>query len=200
MKQVSHAEKVIQLLGDATNKHNNLQSMLEAQLSHSDGIRGFFVTYLTGTGDTSPADNPTVPDVLQKAMTQVDEKELVPLACKYACVVMLIKTGVFLLLLFAHYAICHSHVVVFPTIDVGMNVVMPTGMITMHEDPNLSEQSKKTAERGSRILASLNNNQLVQDNCRAILAVAHTMDDKDAASAEAKPDLVQVSFYQLFAE
>lgn len=69
-----------------------------------------------------------------------------------------------------------------------MNVVMPTGMITMHEDPELSEQSKKTSERGAKILASLRDSQLVKDNCKAILAVA--TDESDLA-AEADGKLVK---------
>jgi hypothetical protein len=68
-----------------------------------------------------------------------------------------------------------------------MNVVMPTGMITMHKDPELSAQSKKTAERGRRILASLSNKRPVKDNCNAILAVA-----TDNEEVEAQADLVKV--------
>ena len=81
MKQVSYASKIVELLQE--NKEENqeeLRQMLVSQLSHSDGIRGFMVTYLTG--ETSPADNPTVPEVLKEAMAQVDANELVPLACK----------------------------------------------------------------------------------------------------------------------
>ena len=72
-----------------------------------------------------------------------------------------------------------------------MNVVMPTGMITMHEDPTLSEQSRKTSERGSTILASLIDNPLAGENCKAILSVAtNGADPKDSG---AKPDFVEVS-------
>jgi hypothetical protein len=42
-------------------------SRLKAQLSHSDGIRGFFVTYLTGVGDDTPAEQSSVPPVLAAA-------------------------------------------------------------------------------------------------------------------------------------
>ena len=59
---------------------DQIKGMLKAQLSHSDGIRGFMVTYLTG--NASPADDPTVPAVLQEAMSEVDPRELVPLACE----------------------------------------------------------------------------------------------------------------------
>jgi hypothetical protein len=81
MKQVSHAANIIQLLSEGTLYEVETTRLLTAQLSHSDGIRGFFVTYLTG--DITPADNQTVPSSLQKAMNQVDEKELVPLACRF---------------------------------------------------------------------------------------------------------------------
>ena len=54
----------------------------------------------------------------------------------------------------------------------GMNVVMPTAMITMHKDPNLSEQSRKTSERGTRILKALSDKELVQQNSQAIVAAA----------------------------
>lgn len=94
MKQISHAEALIELLlssQDDDDDNQQLQLVLEplltAQLSHSDGIRGFFVNYLTAsTSDADdiswPADNPMVPEVLQKAMSKVDPEELVPLACK----------------------------------------------------------------------------------------------------------------------
>ncbi|CAB9519323.1 expressed unknown protein [Seminavis robusta] len=149
MKQVSHAEALVAALVEREKEDDKeLEQLLISQLSHSDGIRGFFVTYLTG--ETSPADNPTVPIPLQKAMSQVSPEELVPLAC--------------------------------------MNVVMPTGTMSMHQDPTLSEQSKKTSVRGSRILASLLNggSPRVKDNCQAILAVAT---DKD--ESEADPELIK---------
>ena len=72
----------------------------------------------------------------------------------------------------------------------GMNVVMPTGMITMHEDPNLSKQSEKTSERGARILACLMDNSFAKENCKAILAVA--TDGEDEQSSEAYADMVEV--------
>lgn len=70
-----------------------------------------------------------------------------------------------------------------------MNVIMPTGMITMHKDPELSEQSRKTSERGSRILALLRDNQQVKDNCKAILAVARN----ETNATEIDTALVKVS-------
>ena len=102
MKQIGHAETLIKLLSQANEENDDeqqqqsLENLLTAQLSHSDGIRGFFVNYLTAAATTSddeekedgstvsssPADYPIVPKVLQKAMSKVDPNELVPLACK----------------------------------------------------------------------------------------------------------------------
>lgn len=80
MQQVAHADALVHLL-DENEDNEELGKLLKAQLSHSDGIRGFFVKYLTG--DESPADKPSVPAVLQEAMSQVDANELIPLACKF---------------------------------------------------------------------------------------------------------------------
>lgn len=81
MQQVSHAAKLVDILGQ-NEKDPELEELLKAQLSHSDGIRGFFVQYLTG--DNTPADKPEVPRVLQEALQQAETKELIPLACKYS--------------------------------------------------------------------------------------------------------------------
>jgi len=153
MKQVSHAQTLVDLLLSETEGQQNesdLEALLTAQLSHSDGIRGFFVTYLTGSDENDGA-MIKVPEVLQKAMAQVDAEELVPLAC--------------------------------------MNVVMPTGMITMHEDPTLSQSSRLTSQRGSRILECLLEFPLARDNCQAILSVA--TDGNDPTCKNAKSDMVE---------
>jgi len=136
MKQVSHSEKLIPLLQKNSNvlEQQELIQRLKAQLSHSDGIRGFFVTYLTGMDDNTPADQSEIPQALVTAMEAADPTVLIPLAC--------------------------------------MNVVMPTGMISMHQDKELSQQSKKTADRGVRFLASIKNKPEVIKTCDAILAVA----------------------------
>lgn len=136
MKQVNYSERIVPLLGADSNvlEQDQVVAHLTAQLSHSDGIRGFFVTYLTGVDDNSPADQAEIPPALVAAMEAADKTDLIPLAC--------------------------------------MNVVMPTGMITMHTDPELSQQSQKTADRGIRLLASLKEDAAVQKTCHAILAVA----------------------------
>mmetsp|Transcript_24990 Transcript_24990/g.69144 ORF Transcript_24990/g.69144 Transcript_24990/m.69144 type:complete len:245 (-) Transcript_24990:2654-3388(-) len=144
MQQVTHSETLVGLLAaikeeDDDSQKVNLINLLKAQLSHSDGIRGFFVTYLTAIGgnEVSPADTETVPSALVEAMRDVDPQELVPLAC--------------------------------------MNVVMPTAMITMHKDADLSAQSQITAERGLRVLQCLLSDldsDVTRRNCQAILSVA----------------------------
>ena len=80
MSQLSHAGEICALLekeGDA--EANTLASdLLAAQLSHSDGIRGFFATYLTSEG---AADKEEIPEPLVGAMDKADMEVLVPLAC-----------------------------------------------------------------------------------------------------------------------
>lgn len=136
IKQVSHSEEIVaQLSKNPTDV--GLQDRLTAILSHSDGIRGFMVTYLTTVN--SPADCEEVPSCLAQALKQSDPDDLIPLAC--------------------------------------MNVVMPTAMITMHKDRELSQQSRITAERGLRVLSFLRNEESTaertKDNCQAILSAAN---------------------------
>ena len=64
------------------NPSDNLKDLLQAQLSHSDGIRGFMVSYLT-TESEEEVDLST-PDILVEALReQVQSKpdDLIPLAC-----------------------------------------------------------------------------------------------------------------------
>mmetsp|Transcript_18600 Transcript_18600/g.27586 ORF Transcript_18600/g.27586 Transcript_18600/m.27586 type:complete len:242 (+) Transcript_18600:99-824(+) len=58
-----------------------LQDLVTIQLSHQDGIRGFFSAYLTQEGDDTPADAECMPVPLSKAMKCVDMALLAPLAC-----------------------------------------------------------------------------------------------------------------------
>jgi hypothetical protein len=155
MKQVSYAEAIVPLLADSSNEHMCVER-IQAQLGHSDGIRGFFVTYLTMMGDDTPADQANVPPALLTAMQGVvNEKELVSLAC--------------------------------------MNVIMPTGMITMHQDEELSQQSQITAERGVRLLRALRDKAKVKEECEAILAVASGSQDIVSSGHSTK-----VAFWQDF--
>ena len=75
MKQVSHASQIVPLLekDDAT-----ACALLKAQLTHSDGIRGFFVSYLTNEG---VADNDEVPKSLVEAIKDIsDQSDLIKLS------------------------------------------------------------------------------------------------------------------------
>ncbi len=110
-----------------------LTEAIAAQLSHSDGIRGFFVSYLTG-GD-SDIDKKTVPKPLLNAMKQVEnQKDLISLAC--------------------------------------MNVIMPTAMVTMHTDEELSKSSAMTATRGKIVAGALMNSDEMRRQAMAIVGAA----------------------------
>lgn len=85
MKQVGHASNIVPLLLDSNNNEvidkETLKTMITAQLSHSDGIRGFFVSYLTGEGETTAADEKNVPSTLLEAMQSIETNDLISLAC-----------------------------------------------------------------------------------------------------------------------
>jgi hypothetical protein len=83
MKQVKYGMKLTNEL--LANKEDlDLKECIRAQLSHSNGIRGFMVSYLTA--DQSPADNPQVPNTLLQALQELAKNEkiedLIPLTCK----------------------------------------------------------------------------------------------------------------------
>ena len=84
MSQLSHAAELVQQLSSSKDSLSidELTMRLTAQLSHSDGIRGSFATYLTGDGETV-ADSNEVPTPLLEAMASANPDELVPLACTY---------------------------------------------------------------------------------------------------------------------
>ena len=144
MKQVAYARPLVLSLSESENQET-VRPLLEAQLSHSDGIRGFFATYLTmepSTASTAAADQDDIPTALQDALRATvhnnndGDDDLVSLAC--------------------------------------MNVVMPTAMTTMHTDPEQQNASRLTAERGLRILQHLNTlcESKVKENCDAMLVAA----------------------------
>ncbi len=62
---------------------------------------------------------------------------------------------------------------------VGMNVVMPTAMITMHQSEELSAGSARTAERGIRILKALRDYPTVMENIKAIVSVANDLEEEN---------------------
>lgn len=83
MKQVQHGTDLSAAMQqDPSNA--DIYERIKVQLSHSDGIRGFMVPYLTATeeGNTEPF---AVPDGLATVLQQVarsNPADLVPLACK----------------------------------------------------------------------------------------------------------------------
>ena len=142
MKQVNHAFQIVPLLDDNNNHQNDIeiQNLLQAQLSHSDGIRGFFVSYLTGDGKTA-ADNDDIPLPLMNALEQLtkgksssDNFDILSLSC--------------------------------------MNLIMPTAMVTMHQDEILAKSSEITANRGSKIVEALLDTPGMKEQCEAIRYVA----------------------------
>jgi hypothetical protein len=150
IKQVSHADFIVNVLLPEDNDRQTdvVLKRLRAQLSHSDGIRGFMVTYLTSSAETE--ENATaIPKALMTVMKEIissgeeliqKRDDLISLAC--------------------------------------MNVIMPTGMVTMHDDPNLSKQSRATAQNAITLLKALyqecsgDEKQLIQLQLESILQVA----------------------------
>ncbi len=53
-----------------------------------------------------------------------------------------------------------------------MNVIMPTAMTSIHEDPELKECASKTADNGMKILRLLKGDSDVISNCKAIYQVS----------------------------
>ena len=53
-----------------------------------------------------------------------------------------------------------------------MNVIMPTGMITMHTDEDLSKSSAKTSARGKIVAKALLGEDEMKKQCAAIFSVA----------------------------
>jgi hypothetical protein len=83
MKQVQYGSELTGELMNNDNPNDDLGESIRAQLSHSAGIRGFMVSYLTA--DTTPADDQEVPSVLLdalKSQAEKDPEDLISLACK----------------------------------------------------------------------------------------------------------------------
>ena len=156
--------------------YDKMKESLEAQLSHSDGIRGFMVAYLTGEYETTDEDgsidatnvieNETDPQILLETLhgllvlnkedsedSAAKNEELVSLMC--------------------------------------MNVVMPVAMITMHQDPALSAASKLTAARGARLLGSMiSSSPSIQTNVEALMEAAATATTTNSAKDSDNEKLV----------
>jgi len=79
MQQISHAVELVDLIDAPDTDQSELTEMIKAQLSHSNGIRGFFANYLTMDG---PADLEQVPTPVLSAMYSIeDQSDLVSLSC-----------------------------------------------------------------------------------------------------------------------
>ena len=102
MKQVQYGSQLVSLLITKTNKTTNnevvadndddddtiiLSSLIAAQLSHSDGIRGFMVSFLTRESENDDEEKDSeeiIPSPLLEALSQVNNSEdLASLACKF---------------------------------------------------------------------------------------------------------------------
>jgi len=139
-----------------------MKNLLKAQLSHPDGIRGFMVAYLTsehnlGGNDSNNDDNDndeadseilleTLQGLLQNSNSETgEETENKEEQSSDELLVSLM---------------C-------------MNVVMPTAMISMHEDKSLSAASKVTSIRGTRLLKStMKFSPSIKKNVHALLEAA----------------------------
>jgi len=81
MKQVEYGFQLTQCLERQSSDipEAKVEELLSAQLKHKNGIRGFFVSYLTN--DTEDSGDFKVPNVLSRAMLGANEGDLVSLAC-----------------------------------------------------------------------------------------------------------------------
>mmetsp|Transcript_29014 Transcript_29014/g.31207 ORF Transcript_29014/g.31207 Transcript_29014/m.31207 type:complete len:325 (+) Transcript_29014:10-984(+) len=161
-------------------KQKNLTTMknlLKAQLSHPDGIRGFMVAYLTSEHNldvNNDANNDNGNDetdseillealqgLLQNSNSEIEEEETENRE-EQSSDEMLVSL------------MC-------------MNVVMPTAMISMHKDKNLSVASKVTSIRGTRLLKSaMKFSPSIETNVHALLeatAVATTTATQSSSSS-----------------
>ena len=105
-----------------------------------------------------------------------------------------------------HHSITHAFDRLFTFLE-GMNVIMPTAMVTMHQSDELSESSARTSERGIRIVKALiqfeneenkaENSNSVKSNVQAILKVANRKTTNDVLvkeeAAEYSNKLIKVS-------
>ncbi|KAG7340634.1 hypothetical protein IV203_024177 [Nitzschia inconspicua] len=167
MQQVQYGMELSFLLENPESESNvQLKESLKVQLSHSDGIRGFMVAYLSGRGEDVVEGNvdalvapntieipPVLLEVLHEQLQQKGSAELVSLMC--------------------------------------MNVIMPTAMVTMHKDASQSANSARTAQRGLALLQAVQeHNTGIRKNVSAIRQVARRVQkiDQDGHTAETESD------------
>ena len=178
MKQVQYAEFITGLIEEDNGRETDvLMNRLRAQLSHPDGIRGFMVTYLTTTtsttadasdGETSDSGSDSDSTEVPTALIKAIVEQIDPINDTNELISLM----------------C-------------MNVIMPTGMITMQPNEEMSQQSSKTAMRAVQLLKKVlnhcsdsntstsNGNKIrsaIMTQCDAILAVATEMTDANSDS------------------
>lgn len=161
-KQVQFGMELTSLLD---HKHemmnaNQLKELLKAQLSHSDGIRGFMVAYLSSGYNGDDNNYFEIPSILLEVLNDQLSED--------------IDSNDDLILLMC------------------MNVVMPTAMVTIHQDAAQSANSARTARRGIKVLQAVQNETPVfSNNLKAIQHVAAKVKDGSHAPWPVDESLVQ---------
>jgi len=153
LKQVQYAEFMVGLLEeDAGRQTDVVMRRLRAQLSHADGIRGFMVTYLTQPPHDKNVNEPSSSSSkIPPALLQAILEVVDPVDDRNEMINLM----------------C-------------LNVIMPTAMVTLHKDPELSMQSAWTAARALNLLTQVLDasgrdsplRQAVTQQCNAILKMA----------------------------
>lgn len=145
---------------------DQLVQLLTAQLSHQDGIRGFFSAYLTGEGQDTTADKEEIPDMLAYAMKRSNFEYLT-------------------------YSLCMNLIVPTAMISVHRQANSLEGKLDANK-LKLAQNSATVATRTQRILASLKGSINMVRNWEAIIeASANTTRDQRSGTTSSK--LVHVS-------
>jgi len=134
-----------------------LQKLLQAQLSHSDGIRGFMVAYLTSDSSASASENEDEDEDSWDSSYRVAERWKQPRLLIDALQGLLLAPTT-----------KHNNNNEHEDEEMAeqqqqeqlvslmlMNVIMPTAMMTMHENEEAAASSKVTSLRGQRLLQSV---------------------------------------------
>lgn len=184
MKQVQYGSDMTEALAalggddDDAGLSDTLRASLSAQLSHSDGIRGFMVSYLTGSYESSTDADGGI-DAQEMIATERDPR-------------VLLET--------VHGLLQDDKEGSDDLVSLMcMNVVMPVAMITMHQDPALAEASRLTAARGTRLLGSvLGAAGSIRANLEAIETVATTTITTTGQEKEKRSDDPLVDYWTKF--
>jgi len=186
MNQISYASEITQALMNDYNDENSdedLKRLIEAQLSHMDGMRGFFVTFLTSyDNEESTSSSSSLPEIVTNSITNCISN--LPRKERQDLISLII-----------------------------MNVVMPTATASMHTDPKLSESSKMTAQNGKMVLQhvlqyfdskeefNVGIKTYILDICQAIYDVAIDSTESETESEEtdkSSMDKTSTDYWKLF--